>query len=138
MTDSVSKNLQVEYEVAKQLSSKHISIHLLCKSHVCEKLDATNVSALESIESKIRLREKIEKRDPSLKSFLRQKKSVAANVVIPALLKLIARKASSCTSSLSDEFSLILQEDSVYKRKEGLHLQGKKICQTWLYSWSIV
>ena len=59
MTDSVYTNLQVEYEVAKQLSSKHIPIHLLCKSHACEKFDATNISALASIESKIELGEKI-------------------------------------------------------------------------------
>ena len=62
MTDSASKNLQVEYDVAKQLSSKHIQIHLLCKSNVCEKFDATNISALASIESKIGLQEKIEKK----------------------------------------------------------------------------
>ena len=37
--DSISKNLQAEYEVAKQLSSKQIPIHLLCKL-VCEKLYA--------------------------------------------------------------------------------------------------
>ena len=38
MTDSVSKNLQVEYEVAKQLISKHIPIHLLCKSQLVKNL----------------------------------------------------------------------------------------------------
>ena len=114
MTDSASKNLQVEYDVVKQLSSKHIQIHLLCKSNVCEKFDATNISALASIESKIGLQEKIEKKkDPSLKSFLHQKKSNVADVVLPALLKLVATEASSCTSSLSDEFSVILVEDGL-------------------------
>ena len=114
MTDSASKNLQVEYDVVKQLSSKHIQIHLLCKSNVCEKFDATNISALASIESKIGLQEKIEKKkDPSLKSFLHQKKSNVADVVLPALLKLVATEASSCTSSLSDEFSVILEEDGL-------------------------
>ena len=38
MTDSVYTNLQVEYEVAKQLSSKHIPIHLLCKSQFVKNL----------------------------------------------------------------------------------------------------
>ena len=38
-----------------------------------------------------------------------------ANVVIPGLLKLVAREANSCTSSLPDEFSLILEEDGEYK-----------------------
>ena len=115
MTDSVTKNLQAEYEVAKQWSSKHIPIHLLCKSHVCKKFDATNISVLARIETKIGLRKKIENRDPGLKSFLDQNKSIAADVVIPAYLELVAKEASSCTSSLSDEFSLILEEDGVYK-----------------------
>ena len=32
VTDSVYKNIQVENEVAKQLSSKHIQMHLLYNS----------------------------------------------------------------------------------------------------------
>ena len=115
LIDSVSKNLQVKYEVAQQPSSKHIPIHLLFKSHVCKKFDATNISTLASIESKTGLREKNSKRDPSLKSFLRQKESIVADVVIPALLKLVAREASSRSSLPSDEFSLTLEEDGVYK-----------------------
>ena len=58
---------------------------------------------------------KILKRDPNLKSFLHQKKSIVVDVVIAAILKLVVREASSCTSSLSDEFSLIIEEDGVYK-----------------------
>ena len=73
---------------------------------------------------KIGLREKIEKKDPSLKSFLRQKKSIVANVVIPALLKLLARENSSRISSLLDEFSLILEEDGVCK-SYGLQRERK-------------
>ena len=57
LIDSVSKNLQVKYEVAKRPSSKQIPIHLLFKSHVCEKFDASNISALASIEPKTGLRE---------------------------------------------------------------------------------
>lgn len=115
MTDSVAKNLHIEIEIAKTLNSQHIPKHLLCKSHVCEKFDATNISALAQIESKTSLRDKIEKRDPSLKSFLRQKKSIVADVVIPALLKLVSVEGDGRTSSLSQEFSLILEEDGVYK-----------------------
>ena len=37
-TDSVSKSLQIEYEVANQLGSKHIPIHCLCKSDFLKKL----------------------------------------------------------------------------------------------------
>ena len=58
---------------------------------------------------------KNKKRDPSRTSILRQKKSILADVIIPALLKVIGRESSSHTSSLSDEFSLILEEDVVYK-----------------------
>jgi hypothetical protein len=115
MTDSVSKNLQIEIEVAKVLQSDHIPLHLLCKSHVCEKFDVTNIAALAKVEAKIGLREKIEKREPSLKSFLRQKKSIVADVAIPALLKLVAKEGDGRTSSLADEFSLILEGDGVYK-----------------------
>ena len=115
MTDSVSKNLNVEYEFAKGLQSDHIPKHLLCKSHVCEKFDNTNIAALASIESLIGLCQQIEKRNGALKSFLRQKKSVVADAVIPALLKLVATEGDGKTSSLADEFSLILEEDGIYK-----------------------
>ena len=80
-----------------------------------KKFDATNISALASTESKFWLQEEIEKRDPSLKSFLIQNKSIVADVVIPAYLKLLAREASGRTFLLSDEFSLILEEDGLYK-----------------------
>ena len=63
-----NKNLQVEYEVAKQLSSKQIPVHL-CKSH-----DVTNISTLGSIiKSKIGLWEKIEKRDQVWSNFFVRK-----------------------------------------------------------------
>jgi hypothetical protein len=117
MTDSVmfKRNLQIEIEVAIVLQSDHIPLHLFCKSHVCEKFEVTNIAALAKVEAKIGLREKIEKREPSLKSFLRQKKSIVADVAIPALLKLVAKEGDGRTSSLADEFSLILEEDEVYK-----------------------
>ena len=58
-------------------------------------------------------KKKIEKRDPSLKPFLCQMKSIVDTVVIPALLRFVAREATNCTFSLSDEFSLILEEDKM-------------------------
>ena len=64
---------------------------------------------------KLDYEKKIEKGYPSLKSFLPQKKSIIADVVVPALLKLVARELSSRTSLLSDEFLLNLEEDGVYK-----------------------
>ena len=44
MTDATSKNLKVEYEVSKQIGAKHVPIHLLCKSPICEKLDESCIN----------------------------------------------------------------------------------------------
>ena len=38
-TDAVTKNLKVEELVSEMLASNYIPIHILCKSHTCEKLD---------------------------------------------------------------------------------------------------
>ena len=53
MTDSVSKNLDVEKLVAGKLSSKHIPDHFLCVSHTIEKFDIMCISVLVDIEKKI-------------------------------------------------------------------------------------
>ena len=50
MTDAVAKNLKVETAVAKELKSDHIPLHILCKSHTCEKLDEACINALVEIE----------------------------------------------------------------------------------------
>ena len=114
MTDAVSKNLKVEYLVANLLESDYIPIHLLCKSHTCEKLDETNIQTLNEIEIKIGLRKQLEKREPQLKSFLRSAKSVVL-AAIKAFLKLVAKEGDGKTTSLADTFDLILEEDNVYK-----------------------
>ena len=61
------------------------------------------------------MRQQLESREPNLKSFLRAKRSIVADVVIPALLKLVAKEGDGKTSSLADEFSLILEEDGIYR-----------------------
>ena len=76
MTDAVGKNLKIETGVAEELRSDHVSHHLLCKSHTCERLDADKITTLSALESKIGLHDLIVKREPALKSFLRQSKSV--------------------------------------------------------------
>ena len=53
MTDSFSKNLKIEDLVAEKLGSKHIPYHLLCKSHVVDKLDASNLDVLAAFEEAI-------------------------------------------------------------------------------------
>ena len=115
MTDAVSKNLKVEIEVAAQLGSNHIPYHLLCKSHTCEKLDESNIQTLSIIENRIGLRKQLEQREPRLKSYLRSSKSIVAGTVIKALLKLVAREGDGKTTSIADDFDLILEEDKVYK-----------------------
>ena len=88
MTDAVSKNLKIG-GVAAKLGSNHIPYHLLCKWHICERLDADNLTTLSIIEAEIGLRDLIAKREPLLKSFLRQKKCVV-EAALEALLKLVA------------------------------------------------
>jgi len=73
MTDAATKNLKVEMEVSKELKTNYAPLHLLCKSHTCDKFDECNVKTLSQIESKIKLREQIEKGNHSLNPFSVQK-----------------------------------------------------------------
>lgn len=54
------------------------------------------------------------KREPSLKSFLRQKKSVV-ETALAALLKLVAHEGDGKTTSLTEEFDLILEDAEAHK-----------------------
>ena len=122
MTDSVTKNLQVENKVATELKSDHIPIHILCKSHVCEKLDESCVNALVKIESEIKIAELIIKRQPRLKSFVRQSKCLVM-CAIKALMKLVSNEESAKPTSLAKEFDIELEKDgqakslSLYKER---------------------
>ena len=71
MTDATSKTLKVEYEVSKQLGTKHVLIHLLCKSHTCEKLDESFINIQVKIEQQLKMAEMITNRQPNLLSFIR-------------------------------------------------------------------
>ena len=114
MTDAVSKNLKVEIEVAHRLNSNHIPIHILCKSHTCEKLDEACINALVHAEKKIDYAKLLIAYQPQLKSFIRRKKCVAL-AALEALLKLVAREESAKPTSLAKEFDLQLEEDGVAK-----------------------
>ena len=114
MTDAVTKNLKVEEGVANSLNSSHITYHILCKSHTCERMDADNLTTLSNIDAKIGLRELIIKREPFLKSFLRSKKCVV-EAAMEALLKLVSAEGDGKTTSLGPLFDLKLEEDGVYK-----------------------
>ena len=114
MTDAVTKNLEVEKEVARILGSTHIPLHILCKSHTCEKLDEACLNALVDVESKIKFAQLVSKRQPQLMSFIRQSKCVALSS-LRALLKLVSHEESAKSTSLSKEFDLQLEKDGVCK-----------------------
>ena len=76
MTDSVSKNLKTEDLVAEKLGCKHIPYHLLCKSHVVEKLGASNLDVLAAFEERVKLRQRLEAINPALNPSFRGKKTV--------------------------------------------------------------
>ncbi|CAK8696644.1 unnamed protein product [Clavelina lepadiformis] len=57
----------------------------------------------------------LEKQEPRLKSYLRVGKSIIASVVVPALVKLVARGGDGKTTSMADEFSLVLEDSGTHK-----------------------
>ena len=60
MTDSVTKNLQVEHLVAEELGPDHTPPHYLYNAHTSEKFDEALLSVLTSVEKEISLREKLD------------------------------------------------------------------------------
>ena len=110
MTNAVSTNLKVEYLVAEKLGSEHVLYHFLCKTHTCEKLDECNESTLAKIEEQLKIREKIEKHEPRLKSFIRKFKSVTM-AAMAALLQLVSKGGDGKSTSLCDNFTQIPEED---------------------------
>ena len=114
MTDSVTKNLKTEHGVAEMLGSNHIPFHTLCKSHICEKLDEACIKALANIETEVKYSELIIKKQPQLKSLIRQTKCVALDTV-KVLLKLVAHEESGKPTSMAKDFDLQLEKDGVYK-----------------------
>ena len=69
MTDSVSKNVHIEDLIGEALNSDHRTLHLLCKSHTVEKLDAINLQVLSNVEKMVKQREIFESIKPSLNLF---------------------------------------------------------------------
>ena len=114
MTDAASKNLKLGYEVSKQLGTKHVPIHLLCKSHTCEKLDESCINVLVKIEQQLKVAEMITNRQPNLRSFIRQSKSVVL-CALTALLKLVSHEESAKPTPLAKNFDIMLEEDDVTK-----------------------
>ena len=105
MTDSVSKNLEIENLIAATLLSDHIPLHLLCVSHTCEVFDSGNLAVLRQVELRLGIHDKIVKVMPFLKSFI-SKGLIQA--VIEAIGKLISNDGHS--TSLYAEFEQVLNK----------------------------
>ena len=105
MTDFVTKNLKVEHLVAEKFGSTHIPHHLLCKAHVVEKFDKTNLKVLSTIETELKMCERLETLNPLLKPFFRGEKAIVV-AVIKALTKLISHEKSGNSATLSEEFDI--------------------------------
>ena len=115
MTDSVSKNLHIEDIIADSLGSTHKPLHLLCKSHMVEKLDACNLEVLAKFEKKLNQRDVLEGINPRLKSFFRGKKTTV-EAGIEAVLNLVSHKTSAKPSSQGETFDFICEREKVVKR----------------------
>ena len=115
MTDSVSKNLEIEKLIAASLNSKYVPLHILCKSHTVEKFDETNLKVLMKIEKAVNQRQIFECINPTLKSFFRGKKTVVESG-IKALISLVSREKSGNSTSLADQFDYICEREGVVKR----------------------
>ena len=120
MNDSVSKNVKIEDLVAEKLGSKHIPYHLLCKSHVVEKLDASNLDVLAAFEERVKLRQCLEAINPALKPFFRGKKAVVV-ADIQAILKLVSYDKSGNSSSLAEEFDFTIEREGAVKHMSLYH-----------------
>lgn len=115
MTDSVTKNLDIEKGIAEALNSTHIPLHLLCKSHTVEKLDSGNLDVLSKVEKAVGQRETLEKINPRLRSFFRGKKTTV-EAGITALLALVTHDKSGKSASLAELFDHICEREKVVKR----------------------
>ena len=114
MTDSVTKNLQIGELVAEKLQSLHVPYHLLCKAHVVEKFDATNLEVLASVEKCLKLRERMESINYALKPFFRGKSAIVV-AGIYVVLKLVSHDKSGNTVSLADEFDRLIEQEGLVK-----------------------
>jgi hypothetical protein len=120
MTDSVSKNLNIETIIAAELKSNHIPVHALCKAHTVEALDTSNLSVLSAIEDSVDLKDTIQKINPDLKSFIKGATSVAENG-IRTITKLVAHDNSGSSVSLAEEFDYIIEREETVKHISLYH-----------------
>ena len=69
------------------------------------------MSVFKSVEKEISLREKLESSYPQLKAFYQRRKNIVECALV-ALCKLIPPNNSAKSSSLSDEFDIIIESES--------------------------
>ena len=120
MTDAVTKNLQIEDLIAASFGSTYMPNHLLCKSHTVEKMDQSNIKVLGDLESQVKLKEKLGLINPSLRPFFRGKKAICL-AGITALLKLVTHDKSANTTSLAEEFDMIVEREGQTKHMSLYH-----------------
>ena len=123
MTDPMSKSLKIEDFVAVKLGSKRKLYHLLCKSHIVEKLDASNIDVLAAFEERLKLQQCLEAINPALKPFFRRKKAVVV-AGIQVILKLVSYDEGGNSSSLAKEFDVITERGSAVKHM-SLHRERR-------------
>ena len=61
MTDTITKNTEVEETIAKALDSSHIPLYLLCKTYTVEALDKSSLEVLNEIAKSVKQQEIFEK-----------------------------------------------------------------------------
>lgn len=111
MTDSVTKNLQIENMIAATIFSNHIPLHLLCVSHTCEAFDAGNLQILRNIERSLKLSECVLSHLPSLRTFI---SNGIAHAALKAYSKLVNNDGHK--SSLYEEFDAELSRNNRSKK----------------------
>ena len=114
MTDSVSKNLKIEELVAKALQSNHKLYHLLCKSHVVEAFDFSNLGLLATVEDQLKFREKLTTINPKVRPLLRGSK-IVVETGIRSIVNIISHDESASSINQADLFDYILQRENKIK-----------------------
>ena len=115
MTDSVAKNLEVEKIVPRIIGLNHIPYHILCKSHLVEKLDKSNFDVLSKLEKSVSLREKFEFINPALLQPFFHSKIAIVESRTSALLHLVAYDKSANSCSLADAFEYTVEREGKVK-----------------------
>lgn len=115
MTDAVTKNFKIEVEVSKKLEPNQApAIHLLCKSHTCEKLDECCLNTSKRTKNDLNMTELVIQRSPQIKPFVKQTRCLAI-CALKTILKLVSNEVSTTHKSLAKEFEVNNEEDNVAK-----------------------